>query len=96
MSLLQELRRRKGEILPILERYRARRPRVFGSVARERETLDSDIDVLVDLPDDLTLFDIAQLQVDLEDLLRRRVDLATEAELDPGIRTRALRDAVPL
>ena len=50
---------------------------VFGSVLRDDFRPDSDIDVLVtiDPKAHIGLFEIAQMQIELEDLFRRPVDL---------------------
>lgn len=96
MTILNEIRNRKQELTPILSRYGATNPRVFGSVARGQETGASDIDLLVDLPAHLSLFDVAALQIALEEVLRRRVDLVTESELHHRIKPQVLREAVAL
>ena len=96
MSILDEIKNRKHELMPILARYGATNPRVFGSVARGQETGASDIDLLVSLPDTLSLFDVAALQIELEELLGRAVDLVTEGELHLRIKPQALREAVAL
>jgi hypothetical protein len=96
MSILDEIKNRKHELMPILARYGATNPRVFGSVARGQETSRSDIDLLVDLPGTVSLFDVAALQIELEELLRRKVDLVTESELHHRIKPQALREAVAL
>lgn len=49
--------------------------RVVGSVARGKDTEDSDIDFLVDTAPETTLFDIGGLHEDLEDLLGVSVDI---------------------
>ena len=72
----------------------ARDVRVFGSVARGEECESSDIDFLVTLEPGRTLLDIARLEVRLEDLLGRRVDVVTENGLREPIRSTALREAV--
>lgn len=93
---LADLRAHREEVLAVLARYGALNPRVFGSVAQGRESENSDIDLLVDLPRDTGLFQLAQLQIDLADRLQRNVDLVTPEELHPRIRESVLRSAVPL
>lgn len=68
--------------------------RVFGSVARGEDTDTSDVDVLVTLAPGRTLLDLARLEVRLEALFGRPVDLVTEAGLRPPVREAALREAV--
>ena len=70
--------------------------RVFGSVARGEDGPDSDIDLLVDLPEDTSLFAVLALEGALERILKVKVDLAPVASLKPKVRTEALADAVSL
>jgi hypothetical protein len=68
--------------------------RVFGSVARGEEGDRSDIDFLVTLEPGRTLLDLARLEIELEALLGRRVDVVTEAGLREPVRSTAVREAV--
>jgi predicted nucleotidyltransferase len=70
--------------------------RIFGSVARGEAKLGSDVDVLVDLEPGRSLLDHAALMLELEELLRCKVDVATERGLRARVRDRVLREAVPL
>ena len=95
--LLDDLRAKKGAIAALCIQYGARRIRVFGSVARREDSSDSDVDLLVDFPRGYDLF--AQrlpLTEKLAELLRRRVELVPEHELNRHIRDQALKDAVDL
>lgn len=74
----------------------ARDVRVFGSVARGEDREGSDIDLLVTLEPGRTLLDLARLELRLERLLGRRVDVVTEAGLREPVRSAALREAVPV
>ena len=71
----------------------ARDVRVFGSVARGEENEASDVDLLVTLEPGRTLLDLARLELRLERLLGRRVDVVTEAALREPVRSEALREA---
>lgn len=94
---IQELLHEKREvILQLAAKYGAQRVRVFGSVARGEARPDSDIDLLVDMPADHSLLDRIALLQDLEEMLKRKVDVATERVLRPDIRERVLREAIPL
>ncbi len=74
----------------------AREVRVFGSVARGEADRESDIDFLVELETGRSLLDLGGLQMELESLLGRRVDVVTERGLKARIRERVLREAVPV
>ena len=93
---LQELQTRRDEILQVAAKRGARNVRVFGSVARGESDADSDIDFLVDLEPDRSLFDLSGLLLDLEAVLQAEVDVVTERGLRAGIRDRVLREAVAL
>jgi len=58
---------------PILKTY------VFGSIARNQETKDSDIDLLLELDtkQSVDIFDFIGWKFDLEKLYGRKVDLVT-------------------
>jgi excisionase family DNA binding protein len=70
--------------------------RLFGSVARDEADVLSDVDLLVDLEPGRSLIDLAQLELDLEALFGRRVDVGTTASLRERIRDRVMAEAVPL
>jgi predicted nucleotidyltransferase len=94
---LHELRTTKrDEILRIAALRGARNVRVFGSVARGDNDARSDIDFLVDLEPDRSLFDLSGLLLDLEAVLHSQVDVVTERGLRSRIRDRVLQEAVPL
>ncbi|MBK6799723.1 MAG: nucleotidyltransferase family protein [Acidobacteria bacterium] len=76
--------------------YGASNIRVFGSVARGDETPESDIDLLVDMDLDRSLFDQITLKQEMEALLGRKVDLVTERSIYWLIRRRILKEAIPL
>ena len=95
--LLDEIHSKREAIERLGRQYGARRIRVFGSVARREERVDSDVDFLVDFPRGYDLF--AQrlpLTEELADLLQRRVELIPEHELNRHIRERVMQEAVDL
>ncbi len=95
--LLDELRQMKPVLDSIARRCGAKRLRVFGSVARRTERLDSDVDFLVDLPKGYDLFGQRMaLSQSLADLLHRKVDLVPEHELSRHIRGQVLAEAVEI
>ena len=83
---LAELKRQVPQMQELLGRFGATNLAVFGSVARDQAGADSDIDLLVDLPDGTSLFDRAELKSALEELLLTRVDLIRRRNLKPAIK----------
>lgn len=96
MGIDELLREKRDEILRIAARHGASNVRVFGSVARGEARSESDVDLLVELERGRSLLDHAALVIDLEGLLGRRVDVATERGLRPRVREHILREAVRL
>ena len=56
----------------------------------------SDVDLLVTLPPGRTRQALGGLLMDVQKLLRRRVEVLTERALHPALRERILREAEPL
>ncbi|MBL8587772.1 MAG: nucleotidyltransferase family protein [Methylobacteriaceae bacterium] len=96
MKPADQVQASRAAIRAAVARRKAANPRLFGSVARGEDRSGSDIDILVDPLPGATLFDLGGLQVDLESILGRRVDLVTPAELPPRFRARVLEEAVPI
>jgi predicted nucleotidyltransferase len=96
MRLTDLVRERRSDILRVAEQHGASNVRLFGSVARGEADESSDIDLLVDLEPGRSLLDHAALILELEELLGRKVDIATERGLRPVIRQRVLQDATLL
>jgi uncharacterized protein len=96
MGIADLVRSKRSEILHIAERHGATRVRLFGSVARGEAGEKSDVDFLVEMERGRSLLDRAALMLELENLLKRRVDVATERGLKESLRAEILREAVPL
>ena len=92
----RRLRRHRRAVIETLEHAGAHNPRVFGSVARAEDTDISDIDLLVDLDDDVSLVTLARLTRELTELLGVAVDIVPAATLKPGVRNRVLAEAIAL
>ena len=56
---------------PVLKAY------LFGSYSRGDADENSDVDILVAMPEGKSLFDLVHLKLLLEDCLKRRVDIIT-------------------
>ena len=96
VTLRELVQEKREEILSIARKNRAYNVRIFGSVARGDEREDSDVDFLVDMEPGHSLLDRIGLMQDLEDLLGRKVDVATVKVLRYFCRERILEEAVPL
>ena len=96
MGIQELLKAKRNEILDLTAKHGATKVRRIGSVARREETQESDIDFLVEIESDRSLLDHAALILDLEALLGRKVDIASDRGLRPRVRERVLKEAIPL
>ncbi len=83
-------------VLRVTQKYGVSNVRVFGSFARGEQRITSDVDLLVDLPNDMSLLDLSGLKIDLEDALRRKVDVVPARSIKPALREAILAEARPL
>lgn len=79
----------------VVARNQGRNPRLFGSVARGQDRPGSDLDLLVELDESASLFDLSRMRLELEELLRIKVDVIDEKSLRDRHRA-ILDDAIPL
>ena len=86
---------RKLDIRLLAERYGISNVRVFGSVARGDDHARSDIDFLVDIPQEATLFDLSRFRRELSALLGVDVDVVSSRALLPRDRD-VLEEAIVL
>ena len=70
---------------------------LFGSALRDELTVDSDIDLLVEFDENYMpgLLDIAGMEIELTEIIGRKVDLRTPAELSRYFRDDVLSQARP-
>jgi len=88
--------RHREEIKTLAKRHGIENVRVFGSMARGDANDASDVDLLVSIPEGTGGLALCGLLIDVEELLRRRVDVVSDKGLHPLIRDRILNEAEPL
>jgi len=76
--LLSELRKKRQEILKTVTNNNGSQVKVFGSTAKGMSTENSDVDFLVKLNDNASLFDLVEIKIELEELLGKKVDVVSE------------------
>ena len=78
----------------ILKKYGVVSANLFGSYARGEARTDSDLDLLVRLSPHSSLFDLIDLQSELERVAHRKVDIATK--LHPRFEPYITPELVPI
>jgi hypothetical protein len=82
----------QSQILPLLHKYGVTKADLFGSRVRGDATAGSDVDLLVELPRESSLFDYIGLKQDLEDALGCSVDLVEYEAVKPRLKPYIFRD----
>jgi predicted nucleotidyltransferase len=95
-TIRDTIRENRGAILQAAERHGATQVRLIGSVARGEARPDSDIDLLVTWTEESSLLDQAALMLELESMLGRKVDIASDGWVKPSLRESIYRDAVAI
>ncbi len=85
-----------SQILETAERHGATNVRIFGSRARGEAHAESDLDLLIRPGPGMSLFDLINLQLDLQELLGIKVDVVSENGLHPLLKENILDEARPL
>jgi predicted nucleotidyltransferase len=96
VTVTEIVRVKRDQILAIARKHGASNVRLFGSAARGDADEDSDIDLLVDLERGRTLFDLAALIDELNEVTGCRVDVVTEHGLRDRLHDTIISEAVAL
>ena len=65
---------------------------IFGSVARDEHTENSDIDILYQLKETVGLLNIVRIKDSLEEKLNKKVDLVSEKHIHPELKPYIMKD----
>ncbi len=84
------------QIAAVLRAHGVTRAGLFGSFARNAAHAGSDVDILVEFTRPTGLLDVAALELELSDLLGRRVETVTYRALNPRIKDEILREQVTI
>jgi len=90
----------RDEIIQILsehreelrEKYKVKSLALFGSVARGEERPDSDVDILVEFQEVVSLFTITRIERELSLLLGRKVDVVDRESIIPQLKKHILKE----
>ena len=89
---MNEIDEIKQRIIPIVKRHNVKKAGIFGSLAKGAFTDESDVDILVELDKRISLLDFVRIKLDLEDTLRRKVDLVEYKAIKPRLKDQILSE----
>jgi uncharacterized protein len=84
----------KSKALPILQQMGVTRSSLFGSYVRSESKVESDLDFLIEFPRGKNLFDLVELQSQLEEALGRKIDVVTYRSLHPLLENLILTEQI--
>lgn len=90
----EEVLRILGQNQQVLKDFGVKSLAIFGSVARDEATPDSDVDILVEFDVPVTFDLYMDVKFYLEDRLGTRVDLVSGLMLKPLIRSTVEQEAI--
>lgn len=84
----------KEAIMPVLKKHKVTKAGIFGSYAKNMATDKSDIDILVELTYPMSLLDFIGIKLELENILKKSVDLVEYKAIKPIIRDNILKSEI--
>ncbi len=94
--MVSQIEKYKEKILAKLKEHEVKRASLFGSIVREEMTDESDIDLLIEFKGIKSLLDLARLKIELEDMLKCKVDVLTYNSLHPLLKNQILAEQVKI
>jgi len=96
MELEARLLEKREEILGLARRHGMKRVSVFGSAARGEASEPSDVDLLVEVEEGRSLFDLIAFKLDVETLLGCEVDVVSRDGVSPHLADYVFAEEVAL
>jgi len=95
-KIQKSIERIKSKIIKILKKYKIKRAGLFGSYSRGEQKKGSDIDILIEPTKEMSLLDISGLKIELEDILKRKVDIVSYRYIHPYLKDEILKNEVKI
>ena len=84
----------KAQLISVLKKYPIKEASVFGSFSRNEQTEASDIDILIQSSETLSLFEILRMEGELSELVSRKIDIVELGALKKSIKDKVLSEAI--
>jgi len=77
-----------------IKKSRITKAGIFGSYARGEQKKESDVDILINIPENYSLLDVVRLKRIIEESIKKKVDLIEYCGIRPMIKAQALKEEV--
>ena len=84
------LKRLQAEKEDLKKNFKVKRMGVFGSMVRNEHGKNSDVDILVEFEETISLFKFIELEDHLKKVLHKKVDLVMKKALKPRLKKQIL------
>lgn len=84
----------KNKILSVLKNHPVSRAGIFGSYSNKTYKKNSDIDILIELSEEISLIDFVGIKLELEEILNKKVDLVEYSCIKPVIKDNILSQEI--
>lgn len=82
------------KIVPILKEWKVKRAGIFGSYARGDNKLGSDVDILVEIDQKISLSELMNLKILMEKSINKNIDIVEYSCLHPLMEKEILKEEV--
>ena len=80
----------------VKEKYKVRIVGIFGSYIHGEQKSESDIDLLAEFDEPISLFGLVRAEIYLSEILQIKVDLIPKKDLRPELKETILKEAINL
>lgn len=91
-----DIQKIQQKVLPILKHHKIRKAALFGSLVRGNMKKSSDIDILVEIKGNISLLEFVGIKLELEEALKRKVDLVEYNTIKPLLKEKILKEEVSI
>ena len=97
ISTLDKIKSQLHDLMPILkEKYKVETVEIFGSYSKSQQTIESDVDLLVTYSETPDIVGVNKIKRFLRRKLGVKVDIVSKKYLNPLIKDKILKEAIPL
>ncbi len=82
----------ENKIRPVLKQHGVKSASLVGSTARDEHSVVSDIDLIIEMNQPVSLLTFVRIKRELETSLKQKVDLIERNALKPRLKQHMLRD----
>ena len=96
MKKNKEIEKIKKKIIPVLKEFKVTKAGIFWSYARGEQKKNSDLDILIKIHNDAGLLTLIGLKLELQKVIKRKVDLVEYETIRKEVRENMLNDEIKI